>query len=856
MDIGLLAKIIADRIINYGLNDGARQRTAFQAVENLGDSNNKIKILPGTYVVGKFLLHLENELVITENFDGDPISTPTADRQDWVVVEVFLDTDHPVFHYFQGSVPTPPEGREYHPLATLHRKSGEAEIGYYKTEMFNFSGGDTQTLNKGKVVSGSVEMWNSDETEKFIEGVDYDVDYDASPGEVARAIDGSIDPGETVVFKYEYDETIEDLRAFAPVEPHDHLLRNGATDVTATAGEINRVITGSSNRVTAVRLSDFFGSDITGDQAEVLTKGESADDLHKHLKYLNKVVTDDGDAIVSNEALTIKGYDKTNVVYSGGQITIYGDNMGDHTARQDIVMFHDGSPHKIRFMKHPDEDGSADARDAVTVGFLERAIEAAIDEVDPSDWANYPAINNVDMANRVITNLITPSGASGDYAVNIDYLNNRIAELAALINNAKDNLGNHIAEKNLSMTGYRIVNLAWPIQSDDAATKGYVDQAIENALTGWDPEEPGGASLVALFDKDGVQKGSPFVLSGLQDSMSFEFFDVGSGKVAGRILVTPDGASLDPTDWARYPAVEDVKMNGKKLTNVASGTSQSDGVNLGQVQQIVGGGGGTSPHNELAGLQGGSPDSRYHLDSDTFNGYKEFSFEIKTGIKLRHNRYFTHHALGFKHEPNPYEAVDSNISKNPFNFKGCKWRYRGPVGTTWSQLSGNKVLEISPISDHGLLYFYTSEIMDSLGILNIEVFVRSESKKNLVKIPAILNPCVRFIVRTNPITEPRTGVNYPAGTYLIVENMAVTLYRVTPKRPASSTSNFLNPPGMVTPGFNSYTKGYDLFKTYLFWPNFGDQILPGFLGWDTSLESALMDDLTFYYKMLINKNAN
>lgn len=78
---------------------------------------------------------------------------------------------------------------------------------------------------------------------------------------------------------------------------------------------------------------------------------------------------------------------------------------------------------------------------------------------------------------HVIDNVAPPAGCvNGQVLQFIDSVNGWGCVDAS---SGGDNLGNHIATQNLNLNNKKIINLASPVSNDDAATKGYVDAAVE-----------------------------------------------------------------------------------------------------------------------------------------------------------------------------------------------------------------------------------------------------------------------------------------------------------------------------------------------------------------------------------------
>lgn len=136
------------------------------------------------------------------------------------------------------------------------------------------------------------------------------------------------------------------------------------------------------------------------------------------------------------------------------------DNLGNHVATMRL----DLNNNRILRLADPDLSTSG-GYDATNRRYVDAKAAAEADAAR-DNLGNHTATQNLDMSNRRVVNVATPSASS-------DAATKGYVDTAA--NAARDNLGNHRATQNLDMASRRVVNLANPSSGTDAANKTYVD---------------------------------------------------------------------------------------------------------------------------------------------------------------------------------------------------------------------------------------------------------------------------------------------------------------------------------------------------------------------------------------------
>lgn len=155
------------------------------------------------------------------------------------------------------------------------------------------------------------------------------------------------------------------------------------------------------------------------------------------------------------------------------------------------------------------------------------------------------AIRDIDLSNFRIINVAAP--VDGKDAVNRDYV-----DLAT--SGARDNLGNHVATQFLNMSGYAITNLPFPLSPTTAANRAYVDSKVAEAVLGGIYAAGDGLSLV---DKTFSVNNSVVRTFGIQE--------VGGSK--------------------RFSS--SLSLMNQRLLDVATPGADSDGVNKGYVDGAI-----------------------------------------------------------------------------------------------------------------------------------------------------------------------------------------------------------------------------------------------------------------------------
>lgn len=226
-----------------------------------------------------------------------------------------------------------------------------------------------------------------------------------------------------------------------------------------------------------------------------------------------------------------------------------GDNLGNHVASMDLDM------NNRRIIRTADPDMSSAGGYDVTNRRYVDAIAKAEAENAKDNLGNHTAERNLNMANYYVVNVRTPTGDA--HAANKAYVD---AAAAA----ARDNLGDHTATTNLSMAGNSIIGLAEPTANSHATNKEYVDDRVNAAK-----DNMGDHSARRDVEMNG------FVITGLADP-------TGALQAANKRYV--DGAASDAAESAKdnlgnHNATMRLNMAGNSIVNVPAPSSNTHAAN-------------------------------------------------------------------------------------------------------------------------------------------------------------------------------------------------------------------------------------------------------------------------------------
>lgn len=410
------------RIVQLAIPAGVRGYDHFQVVSG-APAENEVTVKAGVVVNGPFIVRLMADEVLSG------FTPPTAAREDCVYLDVAGDTDVAAIATIEGSAvpPVAPAGHVHIPLWVIHRANGV------------------------NVIDNEVAL--------------------GYPGGVVD------DPNNPSPY---------DRREFpSEFAPHNHKLLQGATDVTATAADVNHltgleVLDGvEPKKVTATRLFDLCGSAATGAQLDVLVGGGTTA-LHKHDASLQRLKIPGGLFVTPQGGdieFELNGWDQVNLTTpEAGKVVLFIP-VGVKNPMTETL---DAANNKIINMPDPTA-----ALDAVNKQSMDALIGLCV---------KYAAAEaDINMAGHKITGLA--DGSAGQDAVTVQQLMTAIAGVIggglsqldaryklggqdpSCING--NNLGKEAAGP-VNMNTFIIRQLGDPTAAEDAVNLRSMEQALQD----------------------------------------------------------------------------------------------------------------------------------------------------------------------------------------------------------------------------------------------------------------------------------------------------------------------------------------------------------------------------------------
>lgn len=305
------------------------------------------------------------------------------------------------------------------------------------------------------------------------------------------------------------------------------------SDITTIVGDTAQTdLNMDSNTIT------FLANGVAGTDAA--NKGQ-LDTIETSLTLLidNQILEDHSDVLlnaVQDESLLVWDSSQSKWInQTAAQLNITGDNLGDHTATQDLYM--------VNYLINNLGNGAISG-DAINKGQLDTVIS------DIQDLLNDQVLDDHD-------DVVLSSPTNGQflrYSTGIGWINETVSI-------GGDNLGNHIATQDLVMSSNKVTNMAPGTVSGDGVNKSQFDVVVDDLTN------------QTLNDHDDVTISSPQHLQLLRydtDHWENQTVTISSGD-----------------DLGNHIATQDLVMSGNKVTDVDDGTLFDDAINKGQLDQSI-----------------------------------------------------------------------------------------------------------------------------------------------------------------------------------------------------------------------------------------------------------------------------